>query len=268
MPPGTVRGREMTATPVPASRPVGEVLQRHQTLVQQQQKMVAEQAELVARQEATADRLKELGQLVQAQQKVVAAQVELAHRQEATIEQLKQITIEVNGALRQLVSEFDMLEPRNSWHARLIDHNHSAYTSIGNMLGGLDERVFPTRRTWYGKSWRRLTAPFQVGQFPTLEQRDELVRLLDRIVANERRRVSILASLPVQQCDPGDIAPGHCLGTEWKTFRDHLVQLKVSGAVFRRASRGTGDSDSRRPRCRSCAAPSTGGENRPALRSR
>ena len=133
--------------------------------------------------------------------------MKLTHRQEATIE--------VNGALSQLVSEFDMLEPKNSWHARLIDHNHSVYTSIRNMLGGLDERVFPTQRTWYGTSWRRLIAPFQVGQFPTLEQWDELVRLFDRIVANERRRVSVLVSLPVQQRDPGDIAPGHCLGPEW-----------------------------------------------------
>ena len=203
-----------------------QLIELQTALLEKHQSIVADQAELARRQTAATDQLKEMGQLVHQQQKVVVAQVELARRQEVMADQLKELTIEVNGALTQLVMEFEMLQPKATWHARQIEMNRSAYTAIGTMLASLEERVFPTRNTWYGKAWQRLIEPFLIGRFPSVEQRDELVRLLDRIVLNDRRRVSILQGLPAPQYDENQQAAGHCLGPEWKSLRENLQELK------------------------------------------
>ena len=94
------------------------------------------------------------------------------------------------------------------------------------MLVSLDERVFSTRNTWYGKAWQRLSEPYLVNQCPSVEQRDELARLLDRIVVNERRRISILRDLPVQQYDANEEATGYCLGPQWQRLRGNLRALR------------------------------------------
>lgn len=182
--------------------------------------------QLVQLQQVATEQLQEMDQLVQQQQKMVVAQVELSHRQEAMADQLKELTIEVNGALGQLVMEFEMLQPKAKWHARQIERNQNPYTAIYEMLVSLDERVFPTRNTWYREAWQRLSEPYLVNQFPSVEQRDQLVRLLDRIVVNERRRVAILRRLAAQQSDANEEATGYCLGPEWQLLRGNLQALK------------------------------------------
>lgn len=182
--------------------------------------------QLVQLQQVATEQLQEMDQLVQQQQKMVVAQVELSRRQEAMADQLKELTIEVNGALGQLVMEFEMLQPKAKWHARQIERNQNPYTAIYEMLVSLDERVFPTRNTWYGEAWQRLSEPYLVNQFPSVEQRDQLVRLLDRIVVNERRRVAILRRLAAQQSDANEEATGYCLGPEWQLLRGNLQALK------------------------------------------
>lgn len=205
---------------------VEHLVQVQLALLEKQESIVADQAELARRQQLATEQMQEMDQLVQQQQKMVVAQVALSRRQEAMADQLKELTIEVNGALGQLVMEFEMLQPKAKWHARQIEKNHNPYTAIYEMLVSLDERVFPTRNTWYGEAWQRLSEPYLVNQFPSVEQRDELVRLLDRIVVNERRRISILRDLSVQQYDANEEATGYCLGSQWQRLRGNLKALR------------------------------------------
>lgn len=205
---------------------IEQLVQLQMSLLEKQESIVADQAELARRQQVATEQLQEMDQLVQQQQKMVVAQVELSRRQEAMADQLKELTIEVNGALGQLVMEFEMLQPKAKWHARQIERNQNPYTAIYEMLVSLDERVFPTRNTWYGEAWQRLSEPYLVNQFPSVEQRDQLVRLLDRIVVNERRRVAILRRLAAQQSDANEEATGYCLGPEWQLLRGNLQALK------------------------------------------
>lgn len=109
-----------------------------------------------------------------------------------------------------------------TWHQRQIEHNQAAYEAISKFMGRLSEERFPTATTWYGDAWRDLTRPFRVGEFPTPEQRDSLVRLLENLTSAERKRVDYLHRVggPAPR-----LRPGFCLGFEWEELDANLRGL-------------------------------------------
>ena len=125
---GSQRMRSQSVQPLALSTgkvTVEQLLQMQMALLEKQESIVADQAELARRQQLATEQMQEMDQLVQQQQKMVVAQVALSHRQEAMVDQLKELTIGVNGALGQLVMEFEMLQPKAKRHARQIERNHN-----------------------------------------------------------------------------------------------------------------------------------------------
>ena len=125
---GSQRMRSQSVQPLALSTgkvTVEQLLQMQMALLEKQESIVADQAERARQQHLATEQMQEMDQLVQQQQKMVVAQVALSRRQEAMVDQLKELTIGVNGALGQLVMEFEMLQPKAKWHARQIEGNHN-----------------------------------------------------------------------------------------------------------------------------------------------
>lgn len=167
--------------------------------------------------------------LAAGQQRLVRESGRLAEEHTVLARRLDEVAEELQQLYKSLATDSRGPQLPKSWHQRLIEQNREKYTAIRDMLCGLTEDEFPTTRTWYGDAWRRLVKPFLEGQFPTPVQRDQLVKLLDDIMASERHRVAALegqgatVSVVVSR---SAVPAGYCLGTSWENLAQNLRDLR------------------------------------------
>lgn len=135
---------------------------------------------------------------------------EISRRQEQQIDQLEQTVSHLRESFDRLTTQFETLQPRKQWHNERLDSNRDHYATFTQFLDTLDHELFPLTNTWYSERWLRLTACFTQHRFPTAEQRDELVELIEAIRRSERQRAEMLADRIEQ-----DPAIGYCLHSPW-----------------------------------------------------
>jgi hypothetical protein len=164
-------------------------------------------------------------ELIREHERLIQQLDQLSHKHASAVERLNEVTDRLCHLCADVATDSDSQQQPQSWHQRLIEQNLSAYEKIGGMLGSLTEDNFPTVRTWYGETWHQLVAPFMASQFPSEDQRDALVELLDEIMDGERRRVAAMEGQEAA-VSHSTVPLGYCLGPKWEDLSKNLRELK------------------------------------------
>ena len=185
------------------------------------------QQETAALQQAFQQLQESHARIVEEHKRAIEQSQQLAAEHALVMARVNEITQEVNQLYRTVAETTRSPLPGN-WHQRLIEQNRSAYVDIQKMLSGLKEAEFPTVRTWYGAKWSELTKPFLENRFPTELQRDQLVSLLEEIIAAERKRMMAMEVQAVTPVAIGQTAEltGIGLGPRWEKLSSDLRSLR------------------------------------------